>query len=63
MLHVVPNEGQSDRTKLTVALSNSANAPNKHKVVIWGTTPRLLVICYRGLGEVAVSVLSLVEVK
>jgi hypothetical protein len=55
--------GQSDKTKLTAASNNSANAPNKDKMVIWYTTPCLLVICYRGLGEVAASVLSLVEVK
>jgi hypothetical protein len=61
--HVVPCEGQSDKTKPTVAFSNSAKAPNKDEVVIWYTTPCLLVICYRGLGEVAVCVLSFVEVN
>jgi hypothetical protein len=55
--------GARDKTKLTVAFSNSANAPTKDKVVICYTAPCLLVICSRGLGEVAASVVSLVEVK
>ena len=62
---VVRREGHSDKTKLAaaVAFSNSGKALNKDKVVIWYTTPCLLVICCRGLGEVAASVVSLVEVK
>jgi hypothetical protein len=60
---VVPCDGQTDKTKLIVAFSNSANAPNTDKVVIWYMTPCSLVICYQGIGEVAAYVLSFVGVK